>query len=198
MLGIPKYKPNFYIDAYLFCEDFRDILKQLIGKSIDCFWIMWDYKHEQWNQDGPIILKIGNFNYEFAACNLNEFSLTTNLINLESKLNWYGSGDELPLGWKENHKKECINLLKRPIKEINIVTYDFTSELNNFHINPEQVSKLYNEGFVLHGIEFVLEKENDSDFENYFSIYNALDQIGIKTTEIGSYKGLQKIQITSY
>lgn len=198
MLGIQNYKPLYLSDPDIFCKKFHIQLNELIGKSIDRFWIMWDDKLNEWNPDGPVIVEIGGNNLEFSAYNLDEFSLTVNAINLDDELDWYEMGNELPLSWKENGKTELIQLLNRPIKEVNILAYNFTSEESNCQVDYKEVDELYRNGFVLHGLEFILCKENDSDKENYFSIYNALDENGLKNREVNDYNGLKKIQITSY
>lgn len=54
------------------------------------------------------------------------------------------------------------------------------------------------ESELLTGIEFVLEKESDSDNENFFSIYNGLDQNEIAKTEIQHENQIKRIKITDY
>lgn len=198
MLGIPNYKPQYLINPETFYENFHTQLTRLIGKTIDRFWIMWDDRRNEWHPDGPIIIEIEGINFEFSANECVEFSLTINDINLKEKLDWYDMGDELPLSWKENGNPELIKSLSRPIKEINILTYNPSSEINNYNVDSDQVHMLYGDGFVMHGIEFVLQKENHNDIKNFFSIYNVLDENGIENKEISGYEGIQKIQITSY
>lgn len=85
MLGIAKYKPNFFDDANLFLKTQKDKFEKLIGKSISRFWIMWDEKEDEWYPDGPVILEIDNDNYEFCAYQLDDIqAMFDELFSMES------------------------------------------------------------------------------------------------------------------
>ena len=191
MLGIPKYKPNFHTNAEDFKNEFDATLSELIGKKIEKFWVMWDTKLNEWLQDGPVILEIDGKRFEFAAYQLDEFSLTINSFELTDKLDWYGMGDEMPLIWKENGNSEMIKNLDKHIVSINILTYNFISEF-------VESGEKYDTGNMLTGIEFVLKKESESDVENFFSIFNALDKNGMDKIEIKQENQIQRIEITGY
>ena len=154
MLGIPTYEPNFFNDADLFLKTQKDKFEKLIGKPIARFWVMWDENENEWYPDGPVILEIDGDNYEFCAYQLDDFSFTLNKIDLTGKLDWYGMGDELPLSWNENGKQELRESLNQPISAINVLTYNFKSK------NVE-TGEPHETGFMIHGIEFELKKEND-------------------------------------
>ena len=191
MLGISTYKPKFHTTAESFKSEFEQTLSELIGKRIDRFWIMWDTKENEWLTDGPIILKIDGKRFEFTAYQLDEFSLTINSFELTDELNWYGMGSEMPLMWKENGNSELIKNLNKVIIGINILTYNFLSE-------SVETGEKYETGDMLTGIEFILEKESESDNENFFTIFNNLDQNGIEKTEINHENQIKRIKITGY
>jgi len=182
MLGIPSYQPKFHSKGERFKKEFAQILSELIGKQIDRFWVMWDLKENKWLADGPVILEIGGNRFEFSAYELDEFSMTINSFELSEKLDWYGYGDEMPLIWKENGKSELRKNLNTIITEINILTYDFYKE------NKDS-------DYTLLGIEFVLEKKSESDIENFFSIYNGLDQNALINTELQIENQIKRIKI---
>ena len=188
MLGIPNYKPNFHTTAKAFKLEFEEVLQQLIGKKIERFWLLWDIKENEWLKDGPVILEIDGSRFEFTVYQLEEFSLTINSFELTEKLDWYGSGAEMPLCWKENGKSELIKNLNKRIVAINLLTYSFVSEL-------VESGKKHETGAMLTGIEFVLEKEKDSDTEHFFSIYNGLDQNEIANIEIQQKDQIKRIKI---
>lgn len=185
MLGIPSYKPKFHSKGDSFKNEFDKILVELIGKKIDRFWLMWDIKENEWLADGPVVLEIDGNRFEFTAYQLDDFSLTINSFELSEKLDWYGSGNEMPLEWKENSKTELVKNLNKTIIEINILTYDFYEK----NIESE---------YILVGLEFVLEKESESDIENFFSIYNGLDQNELKNTELRIENQIKRTEITGY
>ncbi|MDC8003413.1 hypothetical protein POV27_05085 [Aureisphaera galaxeae] len=185
MLGIPSFKPKFHNNAESFKNEFDKTLSELMGKKIEKFWLMWNIKKDEWLADGPVVLEIDEKRFEFTAYQLDEFSMTINSFELSEKLDWYGGGDEIPLAWKENPKAELRNSLNRTIKGINILTYDFYEENNESE-------------YVLIGVEFVLEKESESDKENFFSIYNGLDQNEINNTELEVKNQIKRMEITSY
>ncbi len=191
MLGISTYNPKFHTTAESFKSEFDKILSELIGERIERFWVMWDTKDNEWLTDGPIILEINGKRFEFTAYQMDEFSLTINSFELTDKLDWYGMGNEMPLIWKENGKPELTKNLNKPIIGINILTYNFVSEF-------VESGKKHETGDMLTGIEFVLEKESESDYENYFSIFNNLDQNGIDKTEINHENQIKRIKITGY
>ena len=191
MLGISTYKPNFHSTAESFKKEFDRILSEVIGKKIERFWVMWDTKENERLADGPIVLEINEKRFEFTAYQLDEFSLTINSFELTEKLDWYGMGDEMPLIWKENGNSELVKNLNKPIVDINILTYNFVSEFVDS-------GKKHETGDMLTGIEFVLEKDTDSDTENFFSIYNALDQNGMDKVEIQQENQIKRVKITGY
>jgi hypothetical protein len=100
-------------------------------------------------------------------------------------------GTEMPLIWKENGKSEFIKNLNKPIIGINILTYNFVSQF-------VESGKKHETGDMLTGIEFILEKKSESDNENFFSIYNNLDQNGIEKIEINHENQIKRIKITGY
>ena len=191
MLGITTYKPKFHNSAESFKIEFDKILSELIGKSIDRFWVMWETKENEWQTDGPVILEIDGKRFEFTAYQLDEFSLTINSFELTDELDWYGMGSEMPLIWKENGKTELTKNLGKPIIGINILTFNFVSEF-------VESGKKHETGDMLTGIEFILEKESESDNDNFFSIYNGLDQNALSTTEIQQENQIKRIKITGY
>ncbi|WP_109853445.1 hypothetical protein [Aquimarina sp. AU58] len=188
MLGIPKYEPKFHITAESFNNEFNKTLSQLIGKRIERFWIMWNTKENEWLTDGPVVLQIDGKRFEFTAHQLDEFSLTINSFELTDKLDWYGMGSEMPLIWKENGKSELTKNLNKPIIGINILEYNFVSEL-------VESGKRHETGNMLTGIEFVFEKENESDEKNFFSIFNNLDQNGMDNIEIQQEDQIKRVKI---
>ncbi|UUC45135.1 hypothetical protein [Flavobacterium cerinum] len=190
MLGIPNYKPNFHTSAADFKNAFNATLFELIGKRIEKFWVMWNTKQNEWFNDGPIVLEIDGKRYEFTAFQLDEFSLTIDTFNLKDKLDWYGMGDDLPLIWKENGNSDLAKNLNKNIVGINILTFNFISE-------DLASGEEHETGAMLNGIEFVLEKESPSDIENFFSIFNALDQNGLDKVEIRQENQIQRIKITN-
>ena len=190
MLGISKYKPNFHTNADNFKNEFNQTLSDLIGKRIERFWVMWDTKRNEWLADGPIVLEIDGKRFELTAFQLDEFSLTINSFELTDKLDWYGMGDEMPLIWKENGNADLIKNLNKSIIGINILVYNFISEFTDSGNKHET-------GNMLTGIEFVLEKESESDTENFFSIFNALDQNGMDKFEIQQGDQIKRIKINS-
>ncbi|WP_055442120.1 hypothetical protein [Lacinutrix himadriensis] len=191
MLGISTYKPKFHTTAESFKSEFELTLSELIGKRIERFWIMWDTKENEWLTDGPIVLDIEEKRFEFTAYQLDEFSLTINSFELTDKLDWYGMGNEMPLIWKENGNSDLTKNLNKVIIGINILTYNFLSE-------SVETGEKYETGDMLTGIEFVLEKESESDNENFFTIFNNLDQNGIEKTEINHENQIKRIKITGY
>ena len=191
MLGIPTYKPKFHTKAESFKDEFDKTLSKLIGKRIDRFWIMWETNENEWQSDGPVILEIDGNRFEFTAYQLDEFSMTINSFELNEKLDWYGMGNEMPLIWKENGITELTKNLNKSIIGINILTYNFVSEF------VESGNK-HETGDMLTGIEFILEKESESDKENFFTIFNNLDQNGIEKTEINHENQIKRIKITGY
>ena len=119
MLGILNYEPNFFDDTEIFVKVLYDKLIGTIGLTLEDYWLMWDINENEWYNDGPVILKIGGAQFEFTTYNLDNFSLTFDKIDLTSKLDWYGIGDELPLIWKNRSNESVNNLLGRTILDIN-------------------------------------------------------------------------------
>ena len=167
MLGIPNYQPSFLDDPYRFLEIHKHQFEKVMGKSISRFWVMWEEKEDAWMQDGPVILEIGGDQFEFCAYQLDLFSLTLNSIDRKAGLDWYGSGEEMPLTWRENGIKEMVGSLHHPISGVNILTYQFIGK-------DEATGEKVATGHMLSGIE--LELAMPGGQTGYFSINNGLDQ----------------------
>ena len=75
MLGIEKYELN-YLNS---CDDVikfhKRTFNELIGKSIDSYFVQWEKDENKWNNDGPIIILIDGKQYEFTAYQLEYLSL---------------------------------------------------------------------------------------------------------------------------
>ena len=170
MLGVPNYQPHFFQEIEVFYQTSHAILKSLIGKTINRFWLMWDETESEWFSDAPVILDISGSRYEFCAFQLDQFSFTQNQIDITQQADWYGMKSDFPLSWRENCHAQMLSSLHRTIVEINILSY-------NFSLGKHQADQEKN--FILHGIEFVLEKKHVKDEENHFTIYNALDENGL-------------------
>jgi hypothetical protein len=186
MLGILDYEPELFDTAETFINSFYDKLIKTIGSTLDDYWLMWKIRDNEWLSDGPVILKINNTQFEFTAFQL-QFGLTIDKIDLTNKLDWYGSGDELPLIWNNKSNKGIDNLLGRKILDVNIITHKLIIDL----INGKRVES----EFMLHGIEFTFEKKDILDKNNYLQIFNALDENGIETFELEKGDQLQKVNI---
>lgn len=195
MLGIPNYEPYFYNNTDTFIKVFGDQLLDTIGLTLDDYWLMWQTIENERYNDGPVILKIANRQYEFTAYQLDEFSITVDQIDLNEKLDWYGLGDDLPLTWKNQADVDMNKLIGRKIKDINIITFNFIGTIVEDKINPENTGKKSETGFMLHGIEFEFEKNGWLDNNNFLQIFNALDSNGLTTKESKYDSQIQKINI---
>ena len=195
MLGIPNYEPNFCDNPEIFIKVFGDKLLSTIGLTLDDYWLMWETTDNKWYNDGPVILKIADRQFEFTAYKLDKFSLTIDLIDLNEKLDWYGLGNDLPLIWKNKANSDLDKLVGRKIKDINVVAYNFISTIVEDKVKPENTGEITETGFMLHGIEFEFEKKGWLDNNNFLQIFNALDANGVTTEELKKDKQFQKINI---
>jgi len=125
MLGITKYQINLFDNALLFEEANKKALLETLGCCIDRYYVQWHTDRDEFNEDGPIILIINGNQYEFTAFQL-DYSLTINKIDLSGKLDWYGSGAEMPLVWKKNAFNEINTILGKQIEEIYLLEHGFT------------------------------------------------------------------------
>jgi hypothetical protein len=197
MLGIPNYEPNFCDNTESFIKVFGENLLSTIGLTLDNYWLMWDTTENKWYNDGPVILKIADRQFEFTAYQLDEFSLTIDQIDLNEKLDWYGLGDDLPLIWKDKANSDINKLVGRKIKDIKIVAYNFISTIVEDKVNPENTGRMTETGFMLHGIEFEFKKNGWLDNNNFLQIFNALDANGVTTKELKNDSQFQKININN-
>ena len=193
MLGIPNYQPNFCNNTGTFINVFGDNLLSTIGLTLDDYWLMWETDANEWYNDGPVILKIADRQFEFAAYKLDEFSLTIDQIDLNEKLDWCGLGDELPLTWKNKAHSNINKLIGRKITNIHIVEFNFIGSFVEDKVNAGKVTET---GFMLHGIEFEFEKNGQFDNDNFLQIFNALDANGVTTKELKKTSNFKKLLLT--
>ena len=195
MLGIPNYKPNFFDRTDNFIKVFGDQLAKTIGLRLEDYWFMWHTLDNEWYNDGPVILKIGNQQFEFTAYNLDDFSLTFDQIDLNKKLDWFGAGDDIHLVWKNQCNPDINKLIGRKITDVNIISYNFISKIVEDNVHPENTGRIKETGFVLHGIEFQFEKSGWLDNNNFLQIFNALDANGVTTKQQMNSKQYQKTNV---
>ena len=130
MLGIEKYELNYISDFEEIKKLHKKTFTDLIGKSIDSYFVQWNLNEKDWNEDGPIILLIDGNQFEFTAFQL-AYSLTINKIDLSKKLDWYGAGNEMPLEWKKNAFENINTILNKPITKIYALEF---GEGSSFHL----------------------------------------------------------------
>ena len=192
---MPPHNLHFFDNAERFVEAFQGSLSQIIGSKLEDYWLSWDIEADEWNNDMPVILKIAGTQFEFTVRNLDELSLTFGQIDLSKKIDWYGSGDEFPLEWR-NKSNEAVNkLIGRKIKNINIITYDFSSTIVHKKGGSQRSRPKPAPYFMLNGIEFEFEKNGWFDNENFLQIFNALDENGLTTKKLKEGKEYRKIKI---
>ena len=63
MLGIEKYELNYLNSVDEVKKLHKKAFNELIGKSIDSYFVQWNQNERDWNEDGPIILLIDNFTF---------------------------------------------------------------------------------------------------------------------------------------
>lgn len=191
MLGIQKYKPIFSTTTSQFIEKHKKDLQHLIGKKVNCYYLQWETKEDRWNEDGPIILKIGKSQYEFTAFQLDEYSLTINQIDLSKELNWYGATDEIPLIWKKNAIDEMNILLNKRIEHIYLLAHSMTSGIIKNDEQKEFFKPLTHSDFFMVGIEFKLD-----GIENHLQLSNGLDcnVMKMETTKMDAKNRRMKVE----
>lgn len=104
MLGIKNYTLNPLGEYKELDSQMKSQLIELIGQHINSYYLQWDsvkafkgqvdLPNSAWNEDGPIVLCIGDKQFEFTAYQL-DYSLTINQIDLIKPLYWYD--DDSPL-----------------------------------------------------------------------------------------------------
>jgi len=70
-----------------------------------------------------------------------------------------------------------------PLKPSILVVYCFVDETIMDNNDPGKVGELEATGYMLHEIEFVLEKDNSEDKNRFFTLFNALDANGLSNTD---------------
>lgn len=180
MLGIKNYTLNPLGEFKELESQMKSQLKELIGQHINSYYLQWDSSiaskgqgdlpNSAWNEDGPIVLCIGNKQFEFTAYQL-DYSLTINQIDLIKPLNWYDD-DDLNLQWKENPIQTINNILFKPIKSIYVLEF------------------LTGETYQIAGFEFQFEHS-----EECLHLSNGLDCNVVKLGEMELYKGVRKVEL---
>lgn len=198
MFGVPEFEPNFFTDADTLLKVHGATLLNWVNQAIEEYWIIWDLKGNVWYQDGPVIFRIGNRNYEFVSQKLDEFSFTVDTIDLSKKLDWYGMGDELPLVWKKNSLEEINCYIGEPILEVNLLTYNSAGTALKFiaHRTYIEIEKPSETSNMLHGIEFVFPDKDLFNKASYLNIFNGIDQIRMTTEYIDLEGSIKKIKTT--
>jgi len=129
MLGIEKYDLNYISDFEELNKLYKKQFTDLLGKSIESYFVQWELNENTWNEDGPIILLINGVSFEFTAYQF-DYSFTINKIKRTDKLDWYGAGSDMPLEWHENPFERINTILNRPITKIYALEYGHSESFN--------------------------------------------------------------------
>lgn len=148
---------------------------------MESYYVQWETNEDAWNKDGPIILQIAQNQYEFTAYQLDEYSLTINTIDRTQKLDWYRSGDEMPLIWKKNPFEEINVVLDRKIEQIYLLEHSLTSGIVDDDEKLKFFQQITASDFFLVGIEFKI-----NGFEKCLHLSNGLDcnEMKLYTTQV--------------
>lgn len=183
-----SYSPIFYQNSKNFLAANFDLLKNLIDKEINDYYLLWAIKYNSWFQTNPVILVIENNHYEFLFDNLSDFSITKNQINTKDKCNWYEE-EEIELIWKNNCNKDLDKVLNRKIKKINLIEMVLLKGVIE-NDKGEFIETGYDSGQSLAGIEFIFEDTLS------LTIYNGLNENAITLENISDiFHDVKKIEV---
>jgi hypothetical protein len=99
--GISNYGPQVAPTIEHLAVACRRIRDQTLGKTLTASWVSWLVKDDAYFEYMPVILQIGEVNYEFCWSGEEDCALSQDTIDTNVDSMGYGS-DEYPLFWKRN------------------------------------------------------------------------------------------------
>ncbi|MBS4209498.1 hypothetical protein [Bacillus sp. FJAT-50079] len=161
ILGIHNYEPIFYTDINDFIKDHGEVLKGVIGSTIEEIWTVHKRMDGEFWADCPIILIIGGKRLVFCSIR-DEISITWGQIDVMRELDWYGS-QESNLEWRKNALSRYHSFIGKTKEDIEVI---------------QRKQEAYDLSGVLLDLELSLNGIGLNTGDSYLSIFNAFDETG--------------------
>jgi len=183
---ISNYEPILFESRQEFLAVYQDALLNLIGKTIDSYFLLCDERDHEWNKDAPTILQIDGRHYEFTAFQIDYFDMTIDEVDFRAKIDWYAEEDREYFSWKQNYLSWVNKVIGRRILGINLLDshYSRISIADEF---PNQRDRDF-ENHWLCGIEFMVDKTSTDGPYSFLQIYNDTDEIGIEVINYPDFR----------
>jgi len=121
MLGIKNYNPKFYTEPPHIIRDYKVRLDKLKGKKIEEIWVVWNQDDDEWFNNLPVIIKIGDCQLELCAFKTDEFAVSFDEINMSNEIDYFGTG--IVLKWEKNKLIEFDKCISQRIVTVEIIEW---------------------------------------------------------------------------
>jgi hypothetical protein len=167
--GIAGFQPRF-VNATASLP--LDLLRSMIGMALRGSWVMWDLTANEWFPGGPVVLDFEGVHIEVCAQKFDEYSVTSNAIDLRAQINWAGVGADLPLEWRLDGAPALRSHVGHRLEAVRIIEARWRTIVEVDQDHPERVGRREDWGWVLHGVEFEFSGGT-------VTLFNALDANGV-------------------
>jgi hypothetical protein len=133
MWGIKNYQPQWQDST----EELLELVAQipLIGCQIQALWSLWDEETDEWFSDAPVVICIQEKQLEFCANKLDEFSFSTDSINLSVPVYWCEDEedpDAKSFRWVQQRNPEFRGLVEELILGVEVMESFIEKDMQNF------------------------------------------------------------------
>lgn len=150
---IEGYCPNWVHDKDTALELLESFAREWVGKSIDSTYVGWYTEDDTWYEDIPIVLIIGEKQYEICWHEFDDLSITENQLNLNSCM---VSGLSIPM------RKNSLPVLNKAIGKT----------ILGVELGESEMSADDKKTRIINSVNFILEA-------GYLTVFNALDENGV-------------------
>jgi hypothetical protein len=148
------------------------LLRGLIGQSLNATWTVWDKTSNEWFSDEFVILQFSQDCLGLNFSKFDELTVNWNFVDIQDRLNYWINCDAFDLEWRRDGNETLSKNIGRRLKDISIVEM-YSKSI--FVEGPFPTENIENESdqWVLTAIEFIFT-------DSVIAIFNAIDQNGIQ------------------
>jgi hypothetical protein len=129
-------------------------LASLSGQTLHHVWLVWDLDADEWFNDCPVLLHIGNEHVEINHQKFDDLSITFNSIDPTQAVRW-STSDDFHLAWRPEPLPQLTALPGQQLREVTLLEW----------VGGDLADGSLAIGFAL--------------AEGHLTIYNALDENGL-------------------
>ncbi len=121
-LGSADYEPRWLHDREAIVRAHGRRLALLAGQTLAHVWLVWDEAGDEWFDDCPVLLDLGDQRVEINHQKFNDLSITFNSVDVARPVAWLGA-DDLGLCWRAEPLPHLAVLRGQRLRDVTLLEW---------------------------------------------------------------------------